>query len=394
MLGMAIRIGQRMGIHSEADCAKYGALEAEMRRRLWWSLKLFDARMGELADFKTAMIAPIWDCNIPLNLNDSDLRPEMKDTPSVHDTPSDAIFIVVRSMLGGFVRDAQFHLDSSSPDNLKDLPAERRKLSALEKKIEDKYLKLCNPDIPLHFMTMWTLRTHLARYRLIDHYWKYSDTPEGQTDAQRDIGVGCAVKMLTCDTKVMGSPTTKGFIWMARFYFPFPAYIHILEDLKRRPTSKHADEAWEAMSDNYQVRFDPGRARVSPMFDIFCKFVIQAWEAREAISISSGQPAIPPNLLSIVKEQIAKQVSPDQGEAIQQPTPHDTPMTVDSLPIPVPMPMGFGIHNFLDNTVSQDDLVGTGSPFSGQNLLNIDVNQLPWTTMDWSFGGQRPWWNA
>ncbi|KAH8688779.1 hypothetical protein BGW36DRAFT_392158 [Talaromyces proteolyticus] len=83
MLGIAIRIAQRMTIHSESALAKCTVFEAELGRRLWWALVL-------------------WDCRVPLSLNDSDLRPEMKEPPNVQRTPTDALFIVVRSELGDF----------------------------------------------------------------------------------------------------------------------------------------------------------------------------------------------------------------------------------------------------------------------------------------------------
>ncbi|KAJ5509759.1 hypothetical protein N7527_011902 [Penicillium freii] len=39
------------------------ALEAEMRRRLWWSLIIFDNRIGEMSDYQTSSLAPTWDCH-------------------------------------------------------------------------------------------------------------------------------------------------------------------------------------------------------------------------------------------------------------------------------------------------------------------------------------------
>jgi hypothetical protein len=71
MLGVAMRIAQRMGKHSESACAKCAPLEAEMRRRLWWSLVLFDSRISEMANDRTTTLIPTWDCRIPLNVNDS-----------------------------------------------------------------------------------------------------------------------------------------------------------------------------------------------------------------------------------------------------------------------------------------------------------------------------------
>lgn len=155
MLGVAIRIAQRMGIHSESALAKCGALEAELRRRLWWSLILFDTRIGELADFKTAMLTPTWDCRIPLNVNDSDFRLEMKESPQVQGKSTEALFAVVRSELADFVRHTVFHLHFTSQalkPVAKDIQRrpipEGSELVNLEIMFEDKYLKFCDSENP------------------------------------------------------------------------------------------------------------------------------------------------------------------------------------------------------------------------------------------------------
>lgn len=52
MTGMAVRIAQRMGLHSEAHNTEYSILEAELRRRTWWQIVMFDSRIGEMAGCK------------------------------------------------------------------------------------------------------------------------------------------------------------------------------------------------------------------------------------------------------------------------------------------------------------------------------------------------------
>ena len=177
MLGVAIRIAERMGIHSESDLAKCTVLEAEMRRRLWWSLVLFDARISEMTNYKTTKLTPTWDCKIPLNVNDSDLRPEMKEPPEAVGKSTEAIFAVVRGELGEFVRNTMFYLDFTAPalkpiaKDVQNGPIpEGGELVTLDKMIEDRYLKSCDPENPLHFMTIWTARAFLAKYRLMEHH--------------------------------------------------------------------------------------------------------------------------------------------------------------------------------------------------------------------------------
>jgi hypothetical protein len=404
MLGVAIRIAQRMGIHSESALAKCTPLEAELRRRLWWSLVLFDTRIGELADHKSATLTPAWDCRIPLNVTDSDLRPEMKEPPTVQGKSTDALFVVVRSQLAEFVRHTMFHLDFTNPA-LKPifktvehgLITEVAELATLEKMIEDKYLKFCNPENPLHFMTIWWTRAYLAKCRLLEHHSRNFSTSVHQTDAQRDGATSYAICMLECDTKLMTSPLTKRFLWLVDFHFQFPAYVQIVQDLRRRPGIEQAEHAWEAMSDNFDARFVfLSSDSESFIFEFFTKIVLQAWEAREVASSQLGEPLMPPRIASSIRHRLAQIAQNAQIADI--PTPKDVMgMGIDNFPML--LPMGFGSPGLLYNMGGQDGYGETGPgvypSIPGQAPPDVDVNQLDWAAMDWGFGGVYPGvWDA
>ncbi len=313
MIGIAIRIAQRMGMNSESALANCETvLEAEMRRRLWWSLVLFDTRIGEMADFKAAAtLNPTWDCRIPLNVNDSDLS-DIKELPAVQGRSTETLFAVVRAELGEFLRHSTYYLETTCPalktvakslhpnPNSEDSGSE---LDNLEKMIEDKYLKLCDPDNHVHFMTIWFARGFIAKCRLTEHHVRcFSPSgPIHQTEQQRSIATSHALRLLECDTQCTSSPLIKGFLWLTQLYFPFPAYLQITQDLRTRPSSEEAEKAWDIMSDNYEARFAnsveiTGNVFVrSRWFKLFAGVVIRAWDAREAAF--SHQVLMPPRIM-------------------------------------------------------------------------------------------------
>ncbi len=49
------------------------------------------------------------------NISDTDLRPEMKVLPTSQTTPTEAIFVAIRSEMGRFVGRTNFHLDFTNP---------------------------------------------------------------------------------------------------------------------------------------------------------------------------------------------------------------------------------------------------------------------------------------
>ena len=381
-----------MGLHNESAYAKYPALEAEMRRRLWWSLVLFDTRICEMSDYKTATLLPTWDCRTPLNLNDFDLRPEMKEPPPVQEKTSEALFVVVRSEMGEFVRHSAYHLDFVNPALkaiAKDIQgshgSEGGALLALEKTIEEKHLKFCNTENPLQFMTIWTARLFLARNGLLEHYARFPNSSVPQTDAQRDSAIGHALGMLECDTELTISPLTKGYLWFLNLHFPFLAYVHICQDLRARPASTHAERTWATMSDNYEARFTFHGVIDVPIFHVFAKIILQAWEVHEAtFRQQSGTPPPPPPLLvSDIRQKVA-QTTP--GGAHDLPVKQNTDVLLDMNPdwsMSVPP-----VDSDLLFAMGGQDHVGFESwPYHdvpGQTALGVDLNGLNLTPMDWN----------
>jgi hypothetical protein len=319
MLGIAIRIAQRMGIHDESTNKKYDALEAELRRRLWWSLVLFDARIAEMTDFRLGLLLPTWDCKLPLNANDFNFQPGMKAAPEVHGINSEALFTVVRSEIGDFLRHCSFHLDFINPalksvarPKYLELNVGGDQLIALERMIEDKYLRYCDPQNPLHFMTIWWARGQIAKTRFIKYLAESSQTLTEQTDTQRDTGISYALALLESDTKILDAKFTKNFNWLIYLNFPFPAYVHVVQDLKKRPLAAHAVAAWNTMSENCAARFlsVDGRDKFmdkkeNPFFKIFAGVVFQAWAARTE-AMGPGNVEAPPKIVTQISERMAR----------------------------------------------------------------------------------------
>ncbi|EXJ53682.1 uncharacterized protein A1O5_13134 [Cladophialophora psammophila CBS 110553] len=402
LLGVAIRIAQRMGIHSESALASCTAVEAEMRRRLWWSLVLFDTRIGETANSKTTTLDPTWDCRIPLNVNDSDLRSEMKKLPATQaNTTTEALFAVVRCELGEVIRHARFHLDFTTP-TLKtsgyDLHGGRDgegiELVKLEEMIEDRYLKHCDHEHPLHFMTMWTTRAHLAKYRLLEHLSRSSSPSIRQTDAQRDIATAYALRMLECDTKAMTSPLTKGFRWLNNWHFPFPAYIQVAQDLRSRPMSSHTRQAWDIISDSYEAWFGSHVLEGGPFFRLFAKIVLGAWEACESAwkHTEKGTLLATPRIVSSIKHALSHAARPAQDTGTDVPStvgangldgcpvPVSTPI---QMPMPIPVsstPMGFSAQSLPHSSGTQGDCAVI-SPGIYTGMLGPDAQGDQW---DWA----------
>ena len=374
----------RMGIHSESALAECAVVEAEMRRRLWWSLIIFDYRLSEISSAKTSMLDPTWNCKVPLNVNDSDLRMEMKVLPTVQGISSEALFVVVRSELANLIRHTGFHLDFTNPalklivPHLLDTPfPDGDELGKLEEQIEDQYLKFCDQENPIHFMATWTTRAQLAKCRLLDYQARHSGSSMRRTEAQHDAATSHALRMLECDTMIMASPLTEVFQWLNHFHFPFPGYMQVIQDLKRRPVSKQARKAWEVMSDNFTAWLDARFKDDNPFFRMFSNMVFGAWDACEAALKQSGETMTLPRIVSSMRHLLAESAP---GSQITHTEPLDN--SIDMKCDEIPMSIDFADESFMG--IQHGATVMDPEFFSGISAtapLDVDMNQFDWTSL-------------
>ncbi|KUL88694.1 hypothetical protein ZTR_05188 [Talaromyces verruculosus] len=365
VLGIAIRIAQRMAIHNESALAKCTVFEAELRRRLWWALVLFDARISEISGHKCTSLEPSWDCRIPLGLNDSEFWPEMKAISDIQRPITDTLFVVIRSELGDFIRRAKFHLEYTNPalkpiisDAHDEITPESAKLDTLEKAIEDRYLNSLDPEVPVHFFTVCFTRLMFARWRLLQLH----STSSSRTEAQEEALVSLSLHMLENDTKIVTSPLIRGFAWMTNLYFPYIAYVQLLLYLRKRPTGKQAEQGWEIMSANYEAHM---HTRIAPFVETFTKMILFAWRAREA---ALQMPPVPPKMISIIGQK-------------------DTERYQDCRQGTEEISVNVGEHRLANGQERQDEYMNSESYFANtceQSIFDFDnLREFDWASWDW-----------
>ncbi|KAH0170793.1 hypothetical protein KCU67_g2474, partial [Aureobasidium melanogenum] len=384
LLGLTVRIAQRMGLDNESANARCGPLEGEMRRRIWWALLLFDNRVCEMGDYRAVTLTPSWNCKIPANLNDVDLQAAMKTLPSSHHGPTESILAVLRYAVADLVRHSSFFLDFTNPA-LKALAKPEDHggdLVSLQQKIEDDYLRHLNPENPHHFTTLWLIRGHIARYLLFQHF---AIPPDKQTQQERDNSISHALAMLDCHTRIMTNPSTKRHTWFLYFHFPFPAYIHILQYLRREPLAEHAEVCWETMSSSAKVRLaDPEQTAYpfykTPLFKAFTKIVVKAWETRVTALQRQGKADEEevPYIVEEFKRRVQRSESSPSDDTSCNADMSSRP-EIDASMMPFTM-MGFG--GLFDELDGQSTLE-LGSGVAGDSLMDVDMGTLNLTGTSW-----------
>ena len=148
--GMALHLAQALGVHRDGTNFGLSPFETEMRRRLWWHISLLDSRSAEDHGTDPTFSNAFYDTQLPMNVNDDDIYPEMHKWPTPQTGCTEMSFCLVRFELSIVSRRLNFQPPGT--DNTQDA---RRNLDMSEKiiddahrHIEEKYLQHCDMNVP------------------------------------------------------------------------------------------------------------------------------------------------------------------------------------------------------------------------------------------------------
>ncbi|KND87894.1 putative transcriptional regulatory protein [Tolypocladium ophioglossoides CBS 100239] len=400
LIGIAVRIAQRMGLHRDPGGAGLPPFEVEQRRRLWWTIVGYDRRIGEMTGSTVTALSSGGDCKIPLNVNDSDLHIEGKDMPAPHTGPTEMMFALARTEIAMAVT-SNSNRDSfkmNNPDKASPSPqgsgaktptptiriAGQESLSyTLEgfcAHVEGTYLAQCDPKIPLHLFTLTMTRQNLCKMRLINLLVRMHN-PEAVPlkEIERESLFLEATQMIEYDNVVQSSESLQPFKWYSMHHFPFPAYMFLVQELRNRISGAPVERAWEAITANYDLRGLLNNLH-SPMHTAFGGIFIKAWDAHAAAQKSSGRQVSPPRFIHALRERAEKRRKA-RAENRQDPSLE---------PVPVSFPRSYGPSQTpagAENTAmmtppSVDQSMGGAGPAMAPGA-GAQVQET--SDMDWSY---------
>lgn len=157
--------------------------------------------------------------------------------------------------IANFVRNAQFYLKFTLPSTKESKSTKvAPSVDDLEALIENKYLKYCNPQIPLHLISSCMSRGFIGKWRVGEYLFNNANNLVSQPVEYRDKIFFDAIQTIECDTAVYMTSITKGFLWFTKYHLPFPAYSYLIQELRRSTTGEYTERAWQAIALNFEER--------------------------------------------------------------------------------------------------------------------------------------------
>lgn len=293
-----------MGVHRDGKALGVPPFETEMRRRLWWQITILDFRSAELTGSGRLGDMSLSDTDVPTNVNDPDIWPGMKEAPVDKARPTELVACLLRCEFGRFWKEKLLQKTTGkSGDPVSDLTNEianvrtsfalkdfspweastkerDRHIDELEQRLEEKFLRYCEPQIPIQFMASLIGRGAVASIRLMAHHPRRYKDESQMPESERALLWRLSTKLLEGDTFAHTTKSMKRFLWHTNVYFQWQALIYILSQLKTRATGEEVDKAWALVNDVYDNHSEFVIEWKKPLHVAVGGLCLKAWDAR------------------------------------------------------------------------------------------------------------------
>ncbi|KAF2186646.1 hypothetical protein K469DRAFT_706628 [Zopfia rhizophila CBS 207.26] len=252
LTGLVVRIAQTLGIHRDGSHFNLPPFEIEMRRRLWWQVCILDARASEDHGCDPTIVEAQFDTKMPLNVNDTDLDPDMLDFPEERVGFTDMTFCIIRFEVANIFRRILYI--PPGPNRCNEffvnltIPEKEKWISECHQRLEDKYLKHCDMSVPLYWVTATISRLVMSKmWLIVYHPHQRRDGGASLPQETKDKLFITSLENLEYSILLETEARTMKWGWLFRTYVQWHAIAFLLSELCVRTKGEAVDRAWRAL---------------------------------------------------------------------------------------------------------------------------------------------------
>ncbi|KAI5196002.1 hypothetical protein E4T39_07980 [Aureobasidium subglaciale] len=308
LMGLTIRNAEKLGIHRDGALLGISPMETESRRRLWWHLQHFDLALGVRCGTTPLTLMAGWDTKIPLNVEDSDLKPDMTEPPEERKGLTSLSYCLwtywIVSQQREFFAANQGKLGLSWASN-RFLPHAKKValLDILEEGLNKKFLQYCDPIKPLDIMVQLTSRALICTMRMFTlHPMSFSGDANISEEQRHTQLVDGAVKSLEYNIALNSRPELQRFHWFINGYFQWHAFISVIVEVMQLKGAPEAQRIWDVISDLYTYNKNLLELSEDRRKHHAAELIINAWKARYQADPFAQKPSCVSVLESLLTE--------------------------------------------------------------------------------------------
>ncbi|KAI1264232.1 hypothetical protein F5Y18DRAFT_391457 [Xylariaceae sp. FL1019] len=327
LTALAAHLARGMGVHRDGTLFNLRPFDTEIRRRIWHHLYLLEYRSTEYHGCEPIIMDGTFDVRLPLNINDTDLSPDMTEFPEEREGATDMTFFHIRceamTVLGKLYRNTK----GRGTDNSYTLQDRLQVLDDFEQWAKG-YATRCDTADPLLFLTKKVSQFVVWRNKIFFYYIELvrrkqaaeerarnadattSPQPDEPTETPstavlRDHLFETAINMLEASCEVLTDTRLQRWNWHTRTYLQWYSIVFVISEICTRPPSPLCDRAWYYASAVYDVwlrtKIRDGAERGSEILKPISRLMSRAERTRESqqrtqqSTQSTPQQPNPPN---------------------------------------------------------------------------------------------------
>ncbi|KAK4154716.1 fungal-specific transcription factor domain-containing protein [Chaetomidium leptoderma] len=257
LTGLLIRLSQALGLHRDGThFPNLTPFQVEMRRRLFWAVCVLDLRSAEDQGTDLNIVAGTFDTQVPLNINDSDISPEIECLPEPREGTTDMAFSLIRYEICALSR--RLHTVSSdlSPacagDVAKSLEEREALLTEVHHGIEQRLRK--DNSNPIFWAASTVTRIIVAKMTLIIYQPVLFPGPGNDvlSEEVRARLLNAALDVFEYSHVLNADSRCKQWRWLFQTWSHWHALAYALIEVSHRPWGPKAERVWTALNLTFQ----------------------------------------------------------------------------------------------------------------------------------------------
>ena len=290
LTGLVVRIAQTIGVHRDGSHFGLAPFEVELRRRLWWQVCILDTRASEDHGCDPTIIEQTFDTKMPLNINDVDISPEMKEFPPERQGCTDISFCLIRFEVANTFRRINY-IPPGPPRACNEfftnvtLQDKEKWITECHQRLEERYLKHCDMSVPLFWVTATVARLMMSKmWLMVYHPFQRQDGGAALTAETKEKLFITSLENIEYSILLETEARTMKWGWLFKTYMQWHALAFILSELCHRTNGDLAERAWTAVEKTRDGRWGihmTGDSRAGHLWRPLKKLYRKAKEARQ-----------------------------------------------------------------------------------------------------------------
>lgn len=250
--GLAVRMAHSIGLHRDGSKLGMSPFESEVRRRLWWHFLARDGRAAEDHGISSWSTVPGYDTKMPLNIDDNELRPDMKELPPPHNGWT-KMSLPLTCMEIAQTLQTMANLSMTPSGSTPKEVIRSNLFSELRSRVEH-YIKPCNPIIPIQRMAM---KTALAVVHKLDFVTRQQlanlENPDKRNTFATEANLLSALRCLEIHLELLADELLRQYRWCMYGHPQYHMLLYVLWHLCVSPSGPSVERAWVVVAKTFEM---------------------------------------------------------------------------------------------------------------------------------------------